>query len=198
MALCGCLPCGLPCLPRLEDVSSGCCQLQELDVSTDSMHAAGAAAGSSLAQGLAALAGAPCRHSLRSVKIDLYGGSITPQLLPTPAQVAPLLLPGALPQLQELQLPITVRAGSLLQGGSGAGRARLRAPHEAPPGGPEQHLQLLVGGLEDAGVQGLGRFLLMGGVHVGSQWSTAANARWALYEGCAAHCQLSGRLWMVL
>jgi hypothetical protein len=91
--------------------------------------------------GLAALAGRPCRHSLRSVKIDLYAGSAAPQLLPTPAQAAPLLLPGALPQLRELQLPIVVCAGSLLQGGSGAGRARRRASHEAPPGGPGQYLQ---------------------------------------------------------
>jgi hypothetical protein len=147
----------------------------------------------------AALAGAPCRHSLRSVKIDLYGGSATPPPLPTPAQAAPLLLPGALPQLQELQLHIAVRAGSLLQGGSGAGRDRRRAPHEALPGGPEQHLQLLVGGLEEAGVQGLCGFRLAGGVNVESagEGSTAANVRWARYEGCAGHCQLSGRLWMV-
>jgi hypothetical protein len=180
----------------LEDVSSGCCQLQELEVSVDSTHAAGAPAGSSLAHGLAALAGAHCRHSLRSVNIDLYGGNATPQLLPTPAQVAPLLLRGMLPQLQELQLPIMVRAGSLLQGDSGAGRA-WRASHEAPPGGPEQYLQLLVGGLEEAGVQGLGGFRLTGGINVKREGSTAANVCWARYEGCAGRCQLSGQLWMV-
>jgi hypothetical protein len=108
--------------------------------------------------------------------------------------VASLPLPGALPQL-----PIAVCAGSLLQGRSGAGRAR-RAPHEAPPGGPGQYLQLLVCGLEDAGVQGLCGFRLTGGIHsvTDDEGSTAANVLWARYEGCAGRCRLSGQPWMVL
>jgi hypothetical protein len=117
--------------------------------------------------------------------------------------VAPLLLPSALPQLRELQLHIAVRAGSLLQGGSGAARARRRASHESLPDGPEQYLQLLVGGLEDAGVQCLGGFRLMscdhrqtGGASVNEEGSTADNVRWVLHEGCAGRCKLSGHLWV--
>jgi hypothetical protein len=93
---------------------------------------------------------------------------------------------------------LPVRAGSLLQGGSGAARARRRAPHEALPGGPRQYLQLLVGGLGEAGVQGLCGFRLTGGVNVDCQGSTVDNVHWARYEVCAGRCGLSGRLlWMV-
>ena len=57
-------------------------------------------------------------------------------------------------------------------------------------GGPEQHLQLLVGGLQQAGVQGLGRFRLTGDLG----WICGDLRRCGVYEGSVGPCRFSGRL----
>jgi hypothetical protein len=177
----------------LED-ASGCAQLQELQLGVG-CEDAGPAAGSSWAQGLAALASGPCRHSLRSIKFDdALGGVDAQHGAATPAQLAQLLRPGALTQLRELQLGVRVHAGSLLPRRSarlqqaskaGAAAATQRPPQQELPGTPKQHLQLLVGGLQQAGVQGLGGFRLTGELS-----STA-------FHGSVGPCRFSGRLRVV-
>jgi hypothetical protein len=167
----------------LED-ASGCAQLQELQLGVAGDYA-GPAAGSGWARGLAALASGPCRHSLRSIKIRGM-----PFALWSPTQLAPLLLMGALPQLRELQLDVQVHAASLLPRRSArlqqASRAGAAATQRAPL---QQELPVLVGGLQQAGVQGLGGFrlrenwrLIIDGVP-----STA-------FEGWVGPCRFSGRL----
>jgi hypothetical protein len=70
-----------------------------------------------------------------------------------------LLLPDALPQLRELRLDVRAHAASLLLPRSSARLRQARAgaaatqrpPHQQElPGSPEQYLQLLVGGLQQA------------------------------------------------
>jgi hypothetical protein len=178
----------------LED-AAGCGQLQELRVATSNstMGTSSSWAG----QGLAALASGPCRYSLRSIIIRFSGHDDTARVAASLAQAAPLLLPGALPQLRELQLDVRVHAASLLprrsarlQQASRAGAAATqRAPQQELPGGPEQHLQLLVGGLQQAGVQGLGGFMLTEGLG----WISDSVRRTA-FQGSVGPCRFSGRL----
>jgi hypothetical protein len=185
----------------LED-ASGCAQLQELQLHVACEDADPAPGSSWTAQGLAALASGPCRHSLRSIKIrvvcDLDAQHVA-QHVATPAQLAQLLLPGALPQLQELQLDVRVHVASLLPRRSArlqqarAGAAAIpQPPQQRLPGTPEQHLQLMVCGLLQAGVQGLGGFRLAGE----SGWIGSNVCRWG-FEGRVGPCRFSGRLWVV-
>ena len=166
----------------LEDASS-CAQLQELQLRVAG-EVAGAAAGSSWAQGLAALAGGPCRHSLRSIKIE--GDPFVPC---SPTQAAPLLLPGALPQLRELQLDVRVhaaRSARLQQAGGTAAAGEV-------PGSPEQLLQLLAGELEQAGVQGLGALRLEGAAYL-----HRTGVMYWHFAGVVGRCELSGTMWVAL
>jgi hypothetical protein len=169
----------------LED-ASGCAQLQELRLRVtfewfDLMY------GSSWTQGLAALAAGPCRHSLRSIKIE--GVRI---VLCSPTQAAPLLLPGAMPQLRELQLDMVVHAASLMprrsarlqQARAGAAATQWSLQQELP--GRPEHLQLLVGELRQAGVQGLGGIRL-----------TGDSGRISGFAGCVGRSQFSGSLQVV-
>ena len=180
----------------LEDAAA-CAQLQELQVATSFTKGTSS---SWAGQGLAALASGPCRHSLRSIKIRLdRDDTIIEPVAASFAQAAPLLLPGALPQLRELQLDVRVHAGSLLphrsarlqQARAGAA-ATQRPPQEEPPGSPEQHLQLLVGGLQQAGVQGLGGFRLARGL----DWFRNS-VRHRAFEGRVGPCRFSGLLRVV-
>jgi hypothetical protein len=129
----------------------------------------------------------------------IAGPTVATRLAVSPAQATPLLLPGALPQLRELRLDVQVHAASLLprrsarlqQARAGAA-ATQRPPQQELPGSPEQHPQLLVGGLQRAGVQGLVGFRLTGGLG----WIGDGLHRTA-FEGSVGPCRFSGRLWVV-
>jgi hypothetical protein len=72
--------------------------------------------------------------------------------------------------------------------------ATQRPPQQALRlGGPEQYLQLLVGGLRQAGVQGLGGFRLTGDVGR----INGDLRRGGVYEGSVGPCRFGGRLWVV-
>jgi hypothetical protein len=73
------------------------------------------------------------------------------------------------------------RSARLQQARAGADAAK-GPPHRELPGSPEQHLQLLVGGLQQAGVQGLGGFRLA------EDWGRTA------FEGSVGRCRFSGLL----
>jgi hypothetical protein len=181
-------------LGALLEAVSGCAQLQELQLVVGATHAAGPFAGSSCGPGLAALAGGPCRHSLRSIKVQFRVDQDTGHL-PTPAHAAPLLQQGALPALRELQLDALVHAGSLLPRRS----ERLRraqggaaAAQEPPAASTEQRLQLLERELRQAGVQGvcgLGRVSKI-------DWMFEYDARPTYLKGCVGRCRYSGALWV--
>jgi hypothetical protein len=184
-------PVHLELLGALLEDASGCAQLQELQLRVTG-EVADPAAGSGWAQGLAALASGPCRHSLRSIKI----AGIPRGLLCSPTQAGPLLLPGALPALRELRLDVRVHAASLLPGraarlqqASPGAAATQRPPQQELPGGPQQHLQLLVGELQQAGVQGLG------GLRLAEELGWAG-LRCTAFEGSVGPCKFSGRLWV--
>jgi hypothetical protein len=95
---------------------------------------------------------------------------------------------------------VLVHAGSLLprrsarlQQASKAGAAATqRPPQQELPGSPEQHLRLLAGGLQQAGVQGLGGFRLTGDL----RWM-GGDVRCCGFAGCIGPCRFSGALWVV-
>jgi hypothetical protein len=183
----------------LED-ASGCAQLQELqlEIGGGAAQATGRIAGSSCGPGLAALARGPCRHSLRSIKVQfLVHHKEDTEHIPVPAHAAPLLQQGALPALRELQLDVLVHAGSLLHGSGSRRSERLRqqarrgAPAwRAPPGSTEQRLQLLERELQQAGVQAVGRLRHM------RRSGFEPPPRPTYFEGCIHRCKFSGALWV--
>ena len=87
-------------------------------------------------------------------------------------------------------MPLLPRRSAPLQQAR-AGTAVAQAPlQQALPGGPEQCLQLLAGGLQQAGVQGLGGVRLTGDMdRVGDDTHRGA------FEAHAGRCTLGGRLW---
>jgi hypothetical protein len=179
----------------LED-ASGCAQLQELRLVIEATQATGPLAGSSCGPGLAALASGPCRHSLRSGKVQfLVDREEDTGHLPASVHAAPLLQQGALPALRELQLDALVHAGSLLprrserlrQAADGAAAAR-----EPQTVSAEQRLQLLERELRQAGVQGVCGLRRVSSLGLSSQH----DARPTYFEGCVGRCRYSGSLWV--
>jgi hypothetical protein len=90
---------------------------------------------------------------------------------------------------------VRVHAGSLLPRTSAglqarAGAAGIQRPprQELLPGSPEQVVQLLAGGLQQAGVQGLGGFRLTEGF---------GSIVYRGFEGSVGRCRFSGRPWVV-
>jgi hypothetical protein len=187
----------------LED-ASGCGQLQELRLVIEATHATSPLAGSSCGPGLAALASGPCRHSLRSIKVQfLVAGDQDTGHLPTPAHAAALLQQGALPALRELRLDVLLHAGGLLPRRSERLRRASRggaaaAGRQPPPVSTEQRLQLLERELRQAGVQGvcgLRRVSRMRGISLGL--SSDHDDPWlTCFEGCVRRCRYSGLLWV--
>jgi hypothetical protein len=179
----------------LED-ASGCAQLQELRLVIEAAQATGPLAGSSCGPGLAALAGGPCRHSLRSIKVQFHVDREEDTVhLPAPAHAAPLLQQGALPALRELQLDALVHASSLLPRRSERlrqARGGAAAAREPLPVSTEQRLQLLERELRQAGVKGvcgLRRVSRLG-------LSVPDHQRPTRFEGCVGRCRYSGSLWV--
>ena len=77
------------------------------------------------------------------------------------------------------------RSARLLQASKAGAAATQRPPQQELPGSPEQHLQLLVSGMQQAGVQGLGGFRLTGDL-----------GRFSGVAGCAGRCRFSGPLYV--
>jgi hypothetical protein len=180
----------------LEDVS-GCAQLQELELRLADDHSEHVAAcSSSAAAGLAALASGPCKHSLRRITAPACVCCAF-----SPAQAAQLLLPDALPALQGLHLQAVVHAGGLLrrsarlQQASSAPASAAAAqplPLRVPPGSSGQHLQLLVAGLQQAGVRELGDFWLEC-----KPRTYRPGVQQAYFLGQVGQCAFSGGLWVM-
>jgi hypothetical protein len=182
----------------LED-ASGCAQLQEVRLVVGAMYAASPLASSSCGPGLAALASGPCRHSLRSIKVQfLVDREEDTGHLPAPSHAAALLQQGALPALRELQLDVLLHAGGLLPRRSERLRRASRggaaaAAREPPLITAEQRLQLLERELRQAGVQGV-----CGLRHLVSlpELMYQHHPRPPYFEGCVGRCKLSGSLWV--